>query len=198
MVHHVVAHVPQAVGRERGQKGDAAQPFVQPAVRRQALVAAVVADDEQPADDKAGRQPAQQLQPDRFQQHHAGHQRRQQQVVDASSTKARQVVRCDSGQQPGTDDLAVRQRRLRRQRAGDGVGAVVSGRESWTVKARSGGLKHCLAGAAGRRWVRACRFCRPRRGAVLTRIKASAGWAGKFVTRVPPAARNIPARRRHW
>jgi hypothetical protein len=44
VVHHVVAHIPQAVGRDGRQEGDAPQPFVERAVRRQALVAGVMAD----------------------------------------------------------------------------------------------------------------------------------------------------------
>ena len=52
MVHYVVTNVPQAVGGERWQESNTAQPFIEVAVWRQTLVASVVTQDEQAADHK--------------------------------------------------------------------------------------------------------------------------------------------------
>ena len=55
VVHHVVTGVPQAEWRERVQEGVTANPLVQFAVRREALVTSVMANDEQTANDEASR-----------------------------------------------------------------------------------------------------------------------------------------------
>jgi len=109
VVHHVVAGVPQAVGRDRGQEGDAAQQLVEVAVRRQALVAGVVANDEQAADHEAGGQAAQQLGPDGVENDGSGDQREEQGVVDGQQHEGAQCGAVGQGDQPLTDDLAVRQ-----------------------------------------------------------------------------------------
>ena len=53
VVDHVVTDVPQAISGERRQESNTAKPFVEIAVRRQALVAGVVAQDKQATDHKA-------------------------------------------------------------------------------------------------------------------------------------------------
>ena len=74
VVDHVVANVPQAVGGEGGQKGDAADPFVQAPVRGQALVAGVVANDEQATNHEASGHGAEQFGPPIVQSDGAEHE----------------------------------------------------------------------------------------------------------------------------
>ena len=74
MVNHVVTGVPQAEGRERIQKRIAANPFVQFAMRCEALVASIMTNDEQTANDKTCSQAAEQFEPHRRQNHSTSHQ----------------------------------------------------------------------------------------------------------------------------
>ena len=109
VVHHVVARVPKAVRRERGQKRDAAQYFVQLSVGCEALVAGVVTDHEQAADDKARHRAAQQFGPDGFKHDGGRNQGKEQGVVKSQQYKRASRAALGQGHQPLAQSLAARQ-----------------------------------------------------------------------------------------
>lgn len=82
MVHDVMPNVPQTVRPKRAQKGNAAKPFVQCAVRRAALLASVMTDDEGALNHEPGCNPAAELQRPMREKHCARQRREQQHVVE--------------------------------------------------------------------------------------------------------------------
>ena len=116
VVDHVVARVPQAVGRERVQECVTANPFVQLAVGREALVACVMTQDEQTTNHKACRQATNQLQPDSFEENGTRNQSQKQSRVEHQQCKSAQGGALRQRQQPLADDFAVRHLLIHRDR----------------------------------------------------------------------------------
>jgi hypothetical protein len=108
VVHHVVADVPQAVSGERGQEGNAAQPFVQAAVGCQALVASVMANDEQAANGETHGHGAQQFGPPGFKEHGAGQKTGPNGVIHQQQGNGAKRDAVRQRHQPLADHLAVR------------------------------------------------------------------------------------------
>jgi hypothetical protein len=97
VVHHVVTGVPQAEGGERVQKSVTANPFVEFTVWCEALVASIMANDEEAANHKASGHAAQNFEPNRLKENRAGDQAHEQGVSTISKRKARKVERSDNG-----------------------------------------------------------------------------------------------------
>ena len=108
MVHDVVTHVPQAVRRERRHEHQPTQPAVELAVRRETLMAGVVAQNEEPPDHQASQRPGQQLQR-RVRQQHGGDQY-QRECGQVNRHQRQRMGRVFAGHrlQPFTIDFAVR------------------------------------------------------------------------------------------
>ncbi|MDT4844511.1 hypothetical protein FQZ97_784730 [compost metagenome] len=118
VVDHVMADFPQAVRRQRRQEGQPAQPFVQAAARRQALVAGIVADDEQARDHQPGQHAQRQLGGPVRGQYHAGQHGGEQQVVEGEQRQRARSAALAQRDQPAADDLARREWRVRGDRLG--------------------------------------------------------------------------------
>ena len=89
--------------------GDAAQDLIESAVRRVALVAGVVADDEQAADDKTCGQTTQQLGPPGLKGHRAHNQGGKNRPVQREQGDAQRGAAFSDGSEPAANDFAVRQ-----------------------------------------------------------------------------------------
>ena len=126
VVNHIVSGVPQAEWRERVQEGVTANPLVQFAVRREALVTSVMANDEQTANHEASRRTAQKLQPQRFEQHGASHQPHEQGCVNQQENKGAQRGAIRQGLEPLANDFAVRHVLIWRNRVQIVGGSVCS------------------------------------------------------------------------
>ncbi|MNL34896.1 hypothetical protein D3C87_1568930 [compost metagenome] len=129
MVDHVMADFPQTVGRERRQERQPAEPFVQAAAVGQALVAGIVADDEQPGDHQTQQHAEAQLGPPLRRQHHAGQHGGEDRVVEREQRQRAGHAALAERNQPATDGLAVRERGLegdgfRQGNAGELAGRV--------------------------------------------------------------------------
>ena len=118
VVHHVVPHIPQAVGRHGRQKDQPPQPAIQCAVGGQALVAGIVSQDEEAADHEAGGQARQQLQR-RMAGANGGHEpgHEQQDINAHQPQRVRGAARSDR-RQPRPDQFAMGHRGLWGQRLG--------------------------------------------------------------------------------
>ena len=108
MVHHVVTGVPQAEGGERVQKGVTANPFVEFTVWREALMASIMANDEQAANHKASGHAAQKFEPNRFKENRAGDQAHEQGGVHNQQKNGAQSGAVRQWRQPLANDFAMR------------------------------------------------------------------------------------------
>ena len=108
MVHHVVTGVPQAKGGERVQKGVAANPFVEFTVRREALMAGIMANDEQAANDKASGHAAQKFEPYRLKENRASNQAHEQGGIHNQQEKGAKSGAVRQWRQPLANNFAMR------------------------------------------------------------------------------------------
>ncbi len=109
VVHDVVAHLPQAVGRQRRQEHEAAEPSVELAVVGEALVAGVVADDEQAADHEARGDRGQHLQPRVLREHGGGQRGDEQREVERDERQRAARASAAERREPRADLAAGRE-----------------------------------------------------------------------------------------
>ena len=107
MVNDVMANVPQAVWRKGGQKGNAAQYFIELAVWCKALVAGIVPQDEDAAGNKAGDYTKYDLENDAFNKYSSCNRSKPEGCVDQQEQQCPAGLAFCHRNQPAPNDFAV-------------------------------------------------------------------------------------------